>query len=85
MENINHERYDSMVFWVDSIGKLSNIPLIKKFSLAERFVTSFIIMFVLLQTTIVISDFSGNIWVASFMVYAFQWSTIPQSGVYELI
>ena len=42
----------------------------------------FIIMFVLLRTAIIISDFPENIWVASFMVYAFQVSTILQSGVY---
>ena len=28
------------------------------------------------------SDFPGNIWVVSFMVYAFQGSTILQSGIY---
>ena len=34
-----------------------------------------------LQKT-VFSDFPGNIWVASFMLSAFQGSTILQSGVY---
>ena len=29
------------------------------------------------------SDFPGNIWVASFMPYAFQGSTILQSGVFK--
>ena len=27
-KRINHERYDPLVFWVDSIGKLSNIPFV---------------------------------------------------------
>ncbi len=41
-----------------------------------------IIMFTLSQTTTILFDFPVNIWVASFMVYAFHGSTILQSGIY---
>ena len=40
------------------------------------------IMFILSQTTIIFFDFPVNIWIASFVVYAFQGSTILQLGVY---
>ena len=66
MKSINHERYDPMVFWVDSIGKLRNIPFIDHQEV----------------TMIISTDFPVNIWVVSFMDYAFHGSTFFQSGVY---
>ena len=38
-------------------------------------------LFILSQTTIFFSDFQVNIWITSFMVYAFHGSTILQSVV----
>ena len=47
------------------------------------YATRLIIMFIPSQTTIIFFfDFPVNIWVASFVVYAFQGSTIVQLGVY---
>ncbi len=49
------------------------------------YATCLIIMFILSQKTITFSDFPVNIWVASFIVYAFYGSTFFQSGLYIFI
>ena len=88
MKGISHDRYDPMVFWVDSTGKLSDIPFIdhQEVSFFESlksmiYATCLITMFILSQTMIISTDFPVNIWVVSLMVYAFHGSTFLQSGV----
>ena len=45
--------------------------------------TCLIIIFILSQTSVALSDFPVSIWVASLMVYDFNRSTILQSGAYS--
>ncbi len=89
MKSINHERYYPMVFWVDSLGKLSNVPfllIIKIFSFFESLKAWFIqpAYYHVYSVTDdnLFSDFPVNILVASLMVYAFHGSTIHQLGIY---
>ena len=87
MKSITHERHDPMVFWVESIGKLSTVIflllIIKIFSFFKHGFCNLFYYHVcsVIDGDYLIYDFSGNIWVASFVVYAFHGSTSLQSGV----
>ena len=89
MKEINRAQYDQIVFCVDSIGKLSDIPFdnqLRMFSFFESrksmiYATCLITMLILSETTIFFFDFPVKIWVALFMVYPFHGSMILQSGV----
>ena len=88
-KSVNHEQYDPMVFWVDSIGKLSNIPFIvnKKYSFFESLKSMICATCLFYYNMFVFSEdyffpnFLVNIWVASFVACAFRGSTILQSGI----
>ncbi len=70
--------------------KLSNVPFVEiqnqdifffESLNSMIYATCLIVMFTLSQTTMS-SDFPVNIWVASFMVFAFHGSAFLQSGVF---
>ena len=82
MKSINHEQLDSMVFWVDCIGKLCNILFIDNqdifFALEPLSMGPVYYHVCSVTDDDYFSDFPVHNWVASFMVNAFHGSVILQ-------